>query len=82
MVAAPGFAEADQWQVQVQSQIQRRARVRVKTGYLSSEELRAAHFEPMEDVSASALEALEEVGPQGSLCVLPRGPQTIPYVAS
>jgi nickel-dependent lactate racemase len=82
MVAAPGFAEADQWQVQVQSQIQRRARVRVKTGYLSSDELRAAHFEPMEDVSASALEALEEAGPQGSLCVLPRGPQTIPYVAS
>jgi hypothetical protein len=54
----------------------------VKTGYLSSDELRAAHFEPMEDVSASALEALEEAGPQGSLCVLPRGPQTIPYVAS
>ncbi len=82
MVHEPGFAEPDQWQVQVQSQIQKRARVLVKTSFLSREELRAAHFEPIEDVSAETRRALESAGPGARLCVLPRGPQTIPYLAS
>jgi nickel-dependent lactate racemase len=82
MVHEPGFAEPDQWQVQVQSQIQKRARVLMKTTYLSPGELRAAHFEPIEDVSFEARRSLENAGPGGRLCVLPRGPQTIPYLAS
>ncbi len=82
MVHTPGFAEPDQWQIQVQSQIQKRAHVRVKTSFLSTEALRAAHFEPMEDVSESARAALRDAGDGASLCVLPRGPQTIPYVRS
>ena len=80
MVHTPGFAEPDQWQIQVQAQIQKRARVQVKTSFLSEQALRGAHFEPMEDVSEAARRALEEAGEGGTLCVLPRGPQTIPYV--
>jgi nickel-dependent lactate racemase len=82
MVREPGFAEPDQWQVQVQSQIQKRARVLVKTGFLSAEELRAAHFEPIDDVSLEARRSLENAGPDARLCVLPRGPQTIPYLTA
>jgi len=82
MVHAPGFAEPDQWQIQVQSQIQEQARVMVKTSFLSDEQLRAAHFEPMDDVSEAAARALEQAGEAGTLCALPRGPQTIPYVAA
>ncbi len=82
MIHDPQFAEPDQWQVQIQAQILKRARVLVKTSYLSPEEIRAAHFEPMEDVSEAAREALDKAGPGASLCVLPRGPQTIPYVGS
>lgn len=80
MVYEPGFAEPDQWQVQVQSMIQRKARVRIKTGYLSEDQLRAAHFEPLEDVGEEARRALAEAGEGARLCALPRGPQTIPYV--
>ena len=80
MVHVPGFAEPDQWQIQVQAQIQKRARVQVKTSFLSEQALRRAHFEPMENVSQAARRALEEAGEGGTLCVLPRGPQTIPYV--
>ena len=80
MVHAPGFREPDQWQIQVQSQIQKRARVRVKTSYLSEQALRSAHFEPMDDVSEATRRALEQAGQGATLCVLPRGPQTIPYV--
>jgi nickel-dependent lactate racemase len=81
MVYSPGFAEPDQWQIQVQSQIQERARVMVKTSYLSEEELHAAHFEPVDDISAEAARALERAGAGATLCALPRGPQTIPFVA-
>ncbi len=82
MVREPGFAEPDQWQVQVQSQIQKRARVLVKTSFLSADELRAAHFEPIDDVSLEARRSLESAGEGARLCVLPRGPQTIPYLTS
>lgn len=81
MVLEPGFSVPDQWQIQVQSQIQSRARVKIKTDYLSDDEVRAAHFEPMTDVAAEASRALAEAGPEASLCALPRGPQTIPYLA-
>ena len=54
----------------------------VKMSFLSADELRAAHFEPIEDVSAETRRSLESAGPGARLCVLPRGPQTIPYLVS
>lgn len=81
MVKAPGFSVPDQWQVQVQAMIQSKARVRVKTSFLSSEDLRKAHFDPVDDVGRAAREALDEAGSESTLCALPRGPQTIPYVS-
>jgi hypothetical protein len=35
---------------------------------------------PIADVSAAVVEALAAAGPHSTLCVLPQGPQTIPYV--
>jgi nickel-dependent lactate racemase len=80
MIKEPGYAAPDQWQVQIQAQIQCGARVLVKTEGLSPEQVRAAHFEPVDDVEAAIREALRAAGPQATLCVLPQGPQTIPYV--
>jgi nickel-dependent lactate racemase len=80
MVHEPGFSEADQWQIQVQAQIQGRARVVVKTSHLTPEQLNQAHFESMVDVESEVSRALDEAGPDSQLCVLPRGPQTIPYI--
>jgi hypothetical protein len=67
--------------VQVQAQIQLKARVFVKTSGLAAAEVRAAHFEPIDDVSAAVREALDRAGRGATLCVLPQGPQTIPYLA-
>jgi nickel-dependent lactate racemase len=80
MINAPGFSVPDAWQVQVQAQIQMRAKVLVKNGYMSDAELRAAHFEPLADVRRGVCDALESAGPAATLCVLPQGPQTIPYL--
>jgi nickel-dependent lactate racemase len=81
MINAPGYSVPDQWQVQIQAQIQTKAEVLVKTGGLGPAEVRAAHFVPIEDVSRAVREALDRAGRLATLCVLPQGPQTIPYLA-
>jgi nickel-dependent lactate racemase len=81
MICSPGYSVPDQWQVQIQAQIQRKASVLVKASGLGPGELRAAHFTPVDNVSAAVREALGRAGPGATLCVLPQGPQTIPYLA-
>ena len=80
MINSPGYSTPDQWQVQVQSQIQLKARVFVKTSGLSASEVSAAHFTPVDDVSKTVQDALTRAGAAATLCVLPQGPQTIPYL--
>lgn len=80
MIGSPGYSAPDQWQVQVQSQIQLKAQVLVKTNGLSAEEISAAHFTPIDDVSRAVHDRLARAGSAATLCVLPQGPQTIPYL--
>jgi nickel-dependent lactate racemase len=80
MIRGRGYSRPDQWQVQVQAQIQLKARVLVKTSGLQPDEVRAAHFTPVNDVALAVREALSAAGPAATLCVLPQGPQTIPYI--
>ena len=70
----------DQWQVQVQAKIQSQARVVVYSDYLTADQLAAAHLGHTEDVTATVRDALAAAGPDARVCVLPEGPQTIPYV--
>jgi lactate racemase len=70
----------DQWQVQIQAQIQAAHRVVMHTSYLSDADLAAAHLEQTPDISATVADALAAAGPGARLCVLPEGPQTIPYL--
>ena len=71
----------DQWQVQIQAQIQAAHRVVMHTSYLSDADLATAHLEQTADISATVADALAAAGPGARLCVLPEGPQTIPYLA-
>jgi nickel-dependent lactate racemase len=80
MINTPGYSIPDQWQVQIQAQIQIKARVMVKTAGLTPDAVRAAHFEPIDDVAAAVSDAMRAAGPEATLCVLPQGPQTIPYL--
>jgi nickel-dependent lactate racemase len=72
----------DQWQVQVQAKVQSRARVIMHTSYLSDHALEAAHLEQTHDIGATVGELLAAAGPDARVCVLPEGPQTIPYVGA
>jgi nickel-dependent lactate racemase len=82
MINAPGYAVPDQWQVQIQAQVQMKARVLVRTSGLDAAQVRAAHFEPIDDVACAVHDALDRAGADATLCVLPQGPQTIPYLAA
>ncbi len=73
-------AIADQWQVQVQALIQGKADVLVHAGGLDRSQIEEAHFQAAPDLEAAVRESLEKAGPNGTLCVLPEGPQTIPFL--
>ncbi len=77
----PGFLMVDQWEAQLQAQIQCRADVYVKSSYLSDKEIRAALLRPCHEIEETLAELLARYGPDACVCVLPEGPQTIPYVA-
>jgi nickel-dependent lactate racemase len=80
MITARGYSKADQWQVQIQAMIQLKAKVLVKADCLTDEQIRAAHFQPISDVDSAVDHALSIAGPGATVCVLPHGPQTIPYL--
>ncbi len=82
VIRQPGFLMMDQWEAQLQAQIQRRADVYVKSRYLSDDEIRAALLEPCHKIEETLAELLARYGPDARICVLPEGPQTIPYVKS
>ena len=78
-ILTPGFSVYDQWEAQMLAMVLVRAR-----GGLHSElpaaEVRRAHLEPVEDVSARLDEELRRVGHDAPVAVLPEGPMTIPYL--
>ena len=79
-IRSPGYGRHDQWQVQIQAQIQLRASVYVKSSYLTPRQVKAAHLEPIESVDETVKDLLAALPRDARVCVLPEGPQTIPYL--
>lgn len=79
-IHAPGFLKQDQWQAQIQAQIQLKADVYVRTDNLRDDQIEAALLKPSSRIEATLGELLDRHGPQARICVLPEGPQTIPYI--
>jgi len=66
----------------LQVNVQRRADVYVHSDYLSDEEIRGMLLTPCHSIEATLADLMKKYGPQARICVLPEGPQTIPYLAS
>ena len=79
-ITAPGFLMPDQWEAQIQAMIQRRCRVFLHSS-LPDEVVRRTMLLPCGDIERRVASLLAEYGPGATLCVLPQGPQTIPYLA-
>jgi nickel-dependent lactate racemase len=80
MVSQPGFLKQDQWQVQIQAQIQLKADVYLYTDNLTDEQIYAALLKPSRCIEDTVMQLLKHMGRDARICVLPEGPQTIPYV--
>lgn len=79
MIEAPGYRVFDQWEAQKLAIIQKKAEVQLYST-LAADVVRSVHLEPVDNLEAGILAALEKHGPQARLAVLPAGPLTIPYV--
>lgn len=82
LINSPGFEMFDQWQTQILAQILLRARIFMKNSYLTPDQVRAAMLEPIESIEATVAQLKREYGPDATICVLPQGPQTVPYLAT
>lgn len=67
---------ADGWQAQIQAQVQRRADISLFST-LPDDTVRAAHLEPIHDISQAVAARLAAAGPEARLLVLPQGPLSI-----
>ncbi len=76
-IMAPGHHEVDQWQNQIFARVLDRATVHLHADGLDNAAVREAFCEPCPDIAARVEEL---AGSEGRVCVLPRGPETIPYV--
>jgi nickel-dependent lactate racemase len=81
-VCAPGFLKQDQWQVQLQAQIQLKAEVFVRSDGLTDEQICSALLTPSAKIEDTLTELLGRYGKDANICVLPEGPQTIPYLTA
>jgi nickel-dependent lactate racemase len=80
MISQPGFQAHDQWQVQVQAQIQAKAEIYVYSDGLSDAQIERALLVPCRDIEATVQRLVQRYGPTARVCVMPDGPQTIPYL--
>ena len=80
LIATPGFSTQDQWQVQLQAEIQMRSDVYLCSHRLSNDEIGTTMLKPCDRIEDTLADLLQKYGPDARICVLPEGPQTIPYV--
>jgi nickel-dependent lactate racemase len=82
LISQPGFNVQDQWQVQIQAQIQQKADVYVYSDGLSAEQIRKALFIPVPDIESALTKLMADYGQAVRICVMPEGPQLIPYLST
>ncbi|MHB0935746.1 MAG: nickel-dependent lactate racemase [Armatimonadota bacterium] len=79
-IRAPGYARQDMWQAHVQALVCGQADVYLHTRNLAPEQITRALLKPCASIEQTVLLLLEKYGEGASICILPEGPQTVPYV--
>lgn len=75
-----GFHRQDMWQAQVQALVCQKAEVYFYSPNLSREQIESALLRYCGDLERKVLELIGKYGPKSRICILPEGPQTIPYL--
>ncbi len=70
----------DTWQIYYQALIQQNADVYLYSEQLDDATIKRALLNPVKDIGSLINNIVTKNGPQTKICVLPEGPQTIPYL--
>jgi len=81
-VRDPKVQKQDKWQAHIQALIARKADVHFYSHNLTADQIEAAHLTACADVNETIGALLDKHGPGATVCVLPEGPMTIPYIGS
>jgi nickel-dependent lactate racemase len=81
-IRTPGFAMDDQWQAQILALIVKKADVYVHADGLTPRQIETAKLRPCPSIDEQVALLLRRYGPRARVCVLPEGPQTVPYCPS
>ncbi|MBI4786173.1 MAG: nickel-dependent lactate racemase [Chloroflexi bacterium] len=81
-INAPGFLKQDQWQAQIQALIQLKADVYVRSDNLSDQQIQSAMLKSSPKIEDTLSKLVVQYGQDARICVLPEGPQTIPFICS
>jgi nickel-dependent lactate racemase len=79
-VRSPGFRKQDMWQAQILALVRCRADVYFHSRNLTDEQVRNAFLIPCHDVDETVAVLVDKCGQGARVCVLPDGPQAIPYL--
>jgi nickel-dependent lactate racemase len=79
-IRTPGFACRDMWQAQVQALVCGQADVYLHTRHLTPEQITRALLKPCASIEQTVAQLLEKYGDDATICILPEGPQTVPYI--
>ncbi|MHC4060416.1 MAG: nickel-dependent lactate racemase [Planctomycetota bacterium] len=79
-VRSPGFAKQDMWQAQILALVRHRADVYFYSRNLTDEQVRNAFLIPCHDIDETVTMLVDKYGLGARVCVLPDGPQAIPYL--
>jgi len=78
-IRTEGFSADDQWQAQILASIVKRNEVYVYSDGLTATQLAQAKLRPCSSIDSEVEELLVRYGSNARICVLPEGPQSIPY---
>jgi lactate racemase len=70
----------DTWQIYYQALIQQKADVYIYSDKLDDEIIKRALFKPVKDIRTLTDKLVSKIGRHAKICILPEGPQTIPYL--
>ena len=80
LIRTKGFHRQDMWQAQILAKLAERFELHFYTDKLSAEELERAFLNPCTDIADTVDRFSRTRGRLPSICILPEGPVTIPYV--
>jgi len=70
----------DTWQIYYQALIQQKADIFLFSDKLDNKTIEKTLFKPVKNIGMLVDELVTKIGPQAKICILPEGPQTIPYI--